>query len=59
MQRSGHKIESVSFKLIKDGDFFDNGDLKIKSVYTAHMENKVKYGANYIKVKYFLKKIKI
>lgn len=46
IQSNGNKSESVSFKLIKDGYFFDNGDLKIKSVPTSHMENcrKPSYG---------------
>lgn len=46
IQNNGCKSDRVSFKLIHDGDFYDDGDLKIKSVHTAHMENhqKPSYG---------------
>lgn len=46
IQKNGGKSDSVSFKLINDGDFYDDGELKIKSVHTAHMENyqKPSYG---------------
>lgn len=42
IQKNGYKSDSISFKLIDDGDFYDDGVLKIKSMQTAHMENQQK-----------------
>ena len=46
IQKNGYRSDSVSFKLIEDGYFYDDGVLKIKSIQTAHMENhqKPSYG---------------
>ena len=38
MQKNGHKSERISFELIKDGNFYDDGNLKVKSFPTVHME---------------------
>ena len=38
MQKNGQKSKKICFELIKDGCFYDDGNLKVKSFHTAHME---------------------